>query len=73
LITNIRIVSDGGDEMDVHSNFHVYRTRLKSEIDSWVGTRRDVLRRHEGSFLIAKRVILLDQTVLLSANLTTMF
>ena len=53
-----------GDELDVESNFHVYRTRLKSEIDSWVGVRKDVLRRHEGSFLIAKRLILLDQVEL---------
>jgi biphenyl 2,3-dioxygenase beta subunit len=73
LITNVRIVDDRGDELDVESNFHVYRTRLKSEVDSWVGCRRDVLRRHEGSFLIAKRQVLLDQTVLLSRNLSTMF
>jgi biphenyl 2,3-dioxygenase beta subunit len=73
MITNVRVVEDRGDELDVHSNFHVYRTRLKSEIDSWVGCRHDLLRRHGGSFLIAKRVILLDQTVLLSGNLSTLF
>ncbi len=73
LITNVRVVEDRGDELAVESNFHVYRTRLKSEIDSWVGRREDVLRRHGDSFLIAKRVILLDQTVLLSRNLSTMF
>ena len=47
--------------------------RLKSDTDSWMGMRRDVLRRTEGSFLIAKRLVLLDQTVLLSRNLSTMF
>jgi 3-phenylpropionate/cinnamic acid dioxygenase small subunit len=73
LITNVRILEDRGDDLDVESYFHVYRTRLKSEVDQWVGTRRDVLRRHESSFLIAKRVVLLDQTVLLSRNLSTMF
>jgi 3-phenylpropionate/cinnamic acid dioxygenase small subunit len=73
LITNVRITDDRGDELDVESYFHVYRTRLKSEVDTWVGSRKDVLRRHEGSFLIANRLVLLDQTVLLSRNLSTMF
>jgi 3-phenylpropionate/cinnamic acid dioxygenase small subunit len=31
LITNVRIVETRGDELDVDSNFHLYRTRLKSE------------------------------------------
>ena len=73
LITNIRVLSDRGDELDVESCFHVYRTRLKSEVDSWVGSRQDVLRRVDGSFQIARRRILLDQTLLLSRNLSTMF
>ncbi|WP_033294696.1 aromatic-ring-hydroxylating dioxygenase subunit beta [Amycolatopsis jejuensis] len=73
LISNIRITADRGDELDVESYFHLYRTRLKSEVDTWVGRRLDVLRRHEGSFLIARRHILLDQTVLLARNLSTLF
>jgi biphenyl 2,3-dioxygenase beta subunit len=73
LITNVRIVEDRGDELVVESNFHTYRTRLKSEIDSWVGSRRDVLRREDGTFRIANRLIMLEQSVLLSANLTTLF
>jgi 3-phenylpropionate/cinnamic acid dioxygenase small subunit len=73
LITNVRVLEDRGDELDVESYFLTYRTRLKSEVDTWVGTRRDVLRRAEDSFRIARRLILLDQTVLLSRNLSTMF
>lgn len=73
LITNIRITEDRGEELDVESYFHVYRTRLRSDVDSWVGRRLDTLRRHNGSFLIARRHILLDQTVLLSRNLSTLF
>ena len=73
LITNVRVVSDDGHELHVESNFHIYRTRLKSEEDSWFGVRQDVLRRVDGSFQVAKRFILLDQTVLLSRNLSTMF
>lgn len=72
-ITNIRVIEDRTEELEVEANFHLYRTRLKSEETSWFGVRRDVLRRHEGSFLIADRVVLLDQTVLLSRNLSNFF
>lgn len=73
LITNVAVTGDRGDELDVETNFILYRTRLKSEETTWVGCRRDVLRRAGGSFLIAKRLILLDQTVLLSQNLSNFF
>jgi biphenyl 2,3-dioxygenase beta subunit len=73
LVTNVRITQDRGDELDVETNFILYRTRLKSEETTWIGSRRDMLRRHEDSFLIAKRLILLEQTVLLSQNLSNFF
>jgi 3-phenylpropionate/cinnamic acid dioxygenase small subunit len=73
LVTNVRIVADDGDELQVESNFHIYRTRLKSEEMEWIGSRQDVLRRNGESFLIARRTILLEQTVLLTGNLTTFF
>jgi 3-phenylpropionate/cinnamic acid dioxygenase small subunit len=73
MIHNVRIVDDRGDELDVEANFHIYRTRLKSEEDAWVGKRCDTLRRDGDTFKIAKRWILLDQTVLLARNLSTFF
>jgi biphenyl 2,3-dioxygenase subunit beta len=73
LITNIRVVENLVDELHVESNFHLYRTRLKSEEQSWIGSRQDVLRRVEGKLLIAKRTILLEQTLLLSRNLSNFF
>src|SRR5215470_3834643 len=73
LITNVRVVADDGLELQVESNFHVYRTRLRSEEDSWIGSRRDLLRRVDGSFRIADRKIFLEQTVLLSRNLSNFF
>lgn len=73
LITNVRVIEDSGAELSVESNFHLYRTRLKSEETSWIGSRRDVLRRASDSFQIAKRTILLEQTVLLSRNLSNFF
>jgi biphenyl 2,3-dioxygenase beta subunit len=73
LITNVRVVEDAISELTVESNFHLYRTRLKSEEISWIGSRRDVLRRAGSGFQIAKRLILLEQTVLLSPNLSNFF
>ncbi len=73
LVTNVRITEDDGTELEVASNFHLYRTRLKSEEDSWIGSRRDVLRRVGDTFEIAARTIYLEQTVLLSRNLSVFF
>jgi 3-phenylpropionate/cinnamic acid dioxygenase small subunit len=39
----------------------------------FVGTRDDVLRKVDGKWKIARRTILLDQTVLSSANLSVFF
>lgn len=73
LVTNVRIVEDSGAELTVETCFHLYRTRLKSEIDEWIGRREDVLRRTEEGFKIARRYIFLDQTILLSQNLSNFF
>jgi 3-phenylpropionate/cinnamic acid dioxygenase small subunit len=73
MITNVRVLEVRSEELHVESNFHLYRTRLKSEEDSWIGSRRDTLRRAGSSFQIAKRAIYLEQTVLLSRNMSNFF
>jgi biphenyl 2,3-dioxygenase beta subunit len=73
LITNIRIGSIDDKELKVHSNFQLYRTRLNSEEDSWLGRREDVLRRGENGFQLARRHIFLEQTVILSQNMSSLF
>jgi biphenyl 2,3-dioxygenase subunit beta len=70
LISNVRIKNDDGREMEVHSNFLVYRTRLESDQDIFVGTRQDILRRVNDGFKIAKRTIILDQAVLSAKNIS---
>ena len=70
LITNIRIKKDDGREIEVHSNFLVYRTRMENDQDMFVGERQDVLRRVDGAFKIAKRTIILDQAVLTAKNIS---
>ena len=70
LITNVRVKKDDGNEVEVHSNFLVYRTRMETDKDMFVGTREDILRRSNGSFKIARRTIILDQAVLDAKNIS---
>ncbi|MFT6432117.1 MAG: biphenyl 2,3-dioxygenase beta subunit [Candidatus Azotimanducaceae bacterium] len=73
LITNVRVADIDGEELTVHCNFQLYRTRLNSEEDSWTGRRVDILRRINGELKLSKRHIFLDQTVILSQNLSSLF
>ncbi len=73
LITNLRILEAEGDELTVASNFLLYRTRLNSEEDQWIGRREERLRRVDGQFRLARRHIFLEQTVILSQNLSSLF
>ena len=70
LITNVRIKKDDGNEIEAHSNFLVYRTRMETDKDMFVGARQDILRRLNGSFKIARRTIILDQAVLDAKNIS---
>ena len=60
LISNVRIKKDDGREIEVHSNFLVYRTRMETDQDIFVGKREDTLRRAGDSFKNARRTIILD-------------
>jgi 3-phenylpropionate/cinnamic acid dioxygenase small subunit len=70
LITNVRIKSDDGSAVEVHANFILYRTRMETDQDVFVGERQDILRRMNGSFQIARRTIILDQAVLSAKNIS---
>lgn len=73
LITNVRVTDDDGSEMTVWSNFMLYRTRLDSQEDTWIGSREDRLRRVGDSLQIAARTIRLEQTVVLARNMSNFF
>jgi biphenyl 2,3-dioxygenase beta subunit len=72
-VSNVRILAVAGDEITVEACFHLYRSRLNSEVSNWVGRRTDVLRRTKQGLRLAKRHIFLDQTVILSTNMSTLF
>ena len=72
-VSNVRLVDGTTDEPVAACNFHLYRTRLESEEDSWIGRREDVLRRVGGEFKLARRHVFLEQTVILSQNMSNIF
>ena len=73
IVSNVQILSESPTEVNAKSRFIVYRNRVETETDFFVGKREDVLRRVEGSWKIARREITLDQNVLLAKNLTVFF
>jgi ethylbenzene dioxygenase subunit beta len=60
-------------EYEVLSVFTLYRNRSNHDESTLMGRRRDVLRDAGDGFVIARRLILLQQSVLLSKNLSVFF
>jgi 3-phenylpropionate/cinnamic acid dioxygenase small subunit len=78
MVANVRLLraapaGASPSEVAVACRFLVYRNRVETETDLLVGKREDVLRRVDGGFKIARRMIVLDQNVLLAKNLTFFF
>ena len=78
MVSNVQILraSPAGPapaEVDVKNRFLIYRNRVETETDLLVGKREDSLRRVDGVWKIARRKIILDQSVLLVKNLTFFF
>ncbi|WP_150293433.1 aromatic-ring-hydroxylating dioxygenase subunit beta [Sphingobium estronivorans] len=73
MCTNVRIAEVHDDEITVNCNFLFYRCSLEVEEDYFVGRREDVLRKVDQGFRIARRTILLDQTVITAKNMNHFF
>ena len=75
MISNVRILAGDPEspEVTIGCRFLIYRNRVETETDLLVGKREDVLRREDGRWRIARRKIVLDQSVLLAKNLTFFF
>jgi 3-phenylpropionate/cinnamic acid dioxygenase small subunit len=71
-LTNTIVTLRDDGAYEAISNFMVTRSRSDLPYDLFTGQRHDVMRRDEdgGGLLLANRLILLDQTVLLSYNLS---
>ena len=74
LLSNIEVEpGDAASELKVYANFLVYRSRSETEQDFYVGGRQDVLRQVDDVWKIARRKIILDQSVLLAKNVSIFF
>jgi 3-phenylpropionate/cinnamic acid dioxygenase small subunit len=73
MVSNVQILEHRPGEVAVKSRFLLYRNRVETETDFLVGKREDLLRRVNGELQIARRKIVLDQSVLLAKNLTFFF
>jgi 3-phenylpropionate/cinnamic acid dioxygenase small subunit len=74
LISNVEIINEEGDTVEVASKFYVYQNRLQDEVQVFCGRRYDILRRDpETTFKVVKRTILLAQNVLLPKVINTFF
>jgi len=75
LVTNVRArLTSTADEVEVDSYFLVYRNRSGySHADLFSGERQDLLRRVDGRWLLARRLIQLDQAVIGSRNISIFF
>jgi 3-phenylpropionate/cinnamic acid dioxygenase small subunit len=78
LVSNVQVIEASPSvtephEITVKCRFLIYRNRVETETDLLVGKREDTLRRVANDWQIARRTIILDQSVLLSKNLTFFF
>jgi p-cumate 2,3-dioxygenase beta subunit len=58
MISNVRIVEDRGEDLDIEANFLIYR--IRKDANAYVGRYLYTLVRSNGSFLIRKRRAELD-------------
>ena len=74
LVSNVEAFETGVErEYEVHSAFVQHRNRAEHDSAELVGRRRDLLRLENGRWQIARRLILLPQSVLLTKNLSAFF
>jgi 3-phenylpropionate/cinnamic acid dioxygenase small subunit len=78
LISNVQLTDampslEAPLELAVRSRFLIYQNRVDYETNLFVGKRNDLLRREGEAWKIARREIILEQSVLTAKNLTVIF
>jgi len=74
IVSNVRILQEkSSTEVVVGSRFLVYQNRNQYENYTLIGKRTDTLRKVDGRWKLARREIILDQSVLLAKNLSVFF
>jgi 3-phenylpropionate/cinnamic acid dioxygenase small subunit len=75
LIGNVEVIREREEsgELEVLSSFIVYRSRSEHDQTTFAGQRADRLRPSGADFKIAHRVVLIEQSVILSNGLNAIF
>jgi 3-phenylpropionate/cinnamic acid dioxygenase small subunit len=78
MVSNVHLLAaapsvEAAQEVTVRSRFLIYQNRVETENYTFIGRRTDLLRRTADDWRIARREIILDQSVLLAKNLTVFF
>lgn len=74
VISNVEALdTDVDGEYRVHSVFVNYRSRGEADNDLLLGRREDILRNTKDGLRIARRKIVITQSLLMSKNLNTFF
>ncbi|MEI9964002.1 MAG: aromatic-ring-hydroxylating dioxygenase subunit beta [Caulobacteraceae bacterium] len=73
IVSNLLVDRLDGERLAATTSFVITRSRADLPYDVFTGERRDVLRRDGDSFKLVRRLVLLDQTVLKSHNLSIFF
>ncbi|KKW90195.1 biphenyl 2,3-dioxygenase [Sphingobium chungbukense] len=74
IVSNVEAFeTDKPEEYEIHYAFVQYRNRSEHDEATLHGRRRDVLRHVGNGFQVARRLILLPQSVLLTKNLSAFF
>lgn len=74
IVSNVEAFETGTPgEYEVHSTFIQHRNRVEHDEATLYGRRRDIIRAQGDGFVLARRLILLPQAVLLTKNLSAFF
>jgi ethylbenzene dioxygenase beta subunit len=74
VISNVEVShAEVAGEFKVHSVFVNYRSRGEADNDLLLGRREDILRSDDEGLRIARRKIVITQSLLMSKNLNTFF
>ena len=69
-ISNLEVFhTDKADEFEVHTVFTLYRSRFERDDSTLMGRRKDIWRKVGDEYRLAGRLILLQQSTLLTKNL----
>jgi 3-phenylpropionate/cinnamic acid dioxygenase small subunit len=73
IVGNLVVTEHDNGEVTAKTAFIIYRSHLETDVSLFAGSREDTLRRVDGAWKIARRLILLDANVLPDKNLSVFF